>query len=370
MDSGNLSIYILVGIVVFLFVFAIFSYYVPWGLALRAFVSGAPIGLFSLVAMRLRGIPPVSLVDAYIKVRKNNAPYDIEDMQAFLLAGGDLNKVADALIQLHNAGIPVDPKDLQSHYQAGGDVDHVANGLIAAARANIPLDLKTACAINLAGRNVLDAVHTSVNPKVIDVPPVIGTAKDGVQLIVKARVTVRTEIKRLVGGATEQTIIARVGQGIVAAVGQANTYKDVMANPSRISQIVLSEGLDAETAFQILSIDIADVDIGKNIGAELQATQAEADMRTATAKAQERKAMAEAAAQEMIAKTQEMRAKVVEAEAQVPLAIAEALRAGRIGVMDYYALKNLQADTDMRSAIGKMGGGVASDSGDKSSVKL
>lgn len=355
-DATLIWIAILVGF----FLFMLFSYFVPWGLWFRALVSGAPISLGSLVGMRLRGLPPQFLVNAFIKVKKNNAPYDIEQMQAFILAGGDVDKIADAMIQLHNAGISVSAQDLQSHFQARGDVDQVVNGLISAQRANIPLDFKTACAINLAGRNVLDAVHTSVTPKVIEVPPVTGTAKDGVQLVVKTRVTVRTEIKRLVGGATEQTIIARVGQGIVAAVGQAATFKEVMANPSSISKLVLSEGLDAETAFQILSIDIADVDVGKNIGAELQATQAEADMRTATAKAQERKAMAEAVAQEMIAKTQEMRAKVVESEAQVPLAMADALKTGNLGVMDYYGMKNIQADTEMRSGIGKIGGGTAS----------
>lgn len=354
-----------VAIFVAFIVFSVFSYFVPWGLWFRALVSGAPISLGSLIGMRLRGLPPSFLVNAYIKVRKNNAPYDIEQMQGFILAGGDVDKISDAMIQLHNAGITTSAGDLQSHFQARGDVDQVVNALISAERANIPLDFKTACAINLAGRNVLDAVHTSVTPKVIEVPPVTGTAKDGVQLLVKTRVTVRTEIKRLVGGATEQTIIARVGQGIVAAVGQATTYKEVMASPSRISQLVLSEGLDAETAFQILSIDIADVDVGKNIGAELQATQAEADMRTATAKAQERKAMAEAAAQEMIAKTQEMRAKVVEAEAQIPMAVADALRAGHFGVMDYYAMKNIQADTEMRGNIAKTGGGGSTDQGGK-----
>lgn len=344
------------GIIVVLFLFLLASYYIPWGLWLRAFVSGAPISLSSLIAMRLRGLSPAFLVNAYIKVVKNNAPYSIEDMQAFIMAGGDVDQVADALIQLHNAGIPTPAKDLQSHLQAGGDIMEVVHGLISAARANLPLDFKTACAINLAGRNVKDAVNTCVRPNVIDVPAVTGTAKDGVQLLVKARVTVRTEIAKLVGGATEQTIIARVGQGIVAAVGMANTYKDVLGNPSQISKKVLEEGLDSGTAFQILSIDIADVDVGKNVGAELQATQAEADMRTATARAQERKAMAEATAQEMIAKTQEMQAKVVEAESQIPLAIAEAMRNGKLGVMDYYAMKNIQADTDMRSAIGKVGG--------------
>ncbi len=364
-NEGSL---IWIGLVVLFVLFLIFSYYVPWGLFLQALVSGAPISMVTLVGMRFRKINPSYLVNAYIKVKKNNAPYDIDQMQAFILAGGDVDKIADAMIQLHNAGIAVSAQLLQSHFQARGDVDQVVNGLISAQRANIPLDFSTAQAINLAGRNVLEAVHTSVTPKVIDVPPVTGTAKDGVQLVVKTRVTVRTEIKRLVGGATEQTIIARVGQGIVAAVGQATTFKEVMANPSRISQLVLSEGLDAETAFQILSIDIADVDVGKNIGAELQASQAEADMRTATAKAQERKAMAEALAQEMIAKTQEMRANVVASEAQVPLAMADALKNGRLGVMDYYALKNIQADTEMRGNIGKMGQGPGADQPGKTDI--
>jgi uncharacterized protein YqfA (UPF0365 family) len=245
---------------------------------------------------------------------------------------------------------------LETHFMAGGNVGRVVNALIAADKANIPLTFQQATAIDLAGRHVLDAVQTSVNPKVIDTPKsgsIAAVAKDGIQLKARARVTVRTNIERLVGGATEETIVARVGEGIVSAIGSASTYKEVLENPDRISKAVLNKGLDSGTAFEILSIDIADVDVGKNVGAELQTDQADADLKVAQAKAETRRAMAVAAEQEMTAKAQEMRAKVIEAEAQIPLAISEAFKEGKLGVFDYYNLRNIQADTDMRTSISK-----------------
>lgn len=243
---------------------------------------------------------------------------------------------------------------LEAHYLAGGNVDRVVNALIAAQRANIPLEFERAAAIDLAGRNVLEAVQMSVNPKVIETPVVAAIAKDGIELRAKARVTVRANIDRLVGGAGEQTIIARVGEGVVTTVGSATDHKQVLENPDAISKTVLSKGLDAGTAFEILSIDIADIDVGRNVGAQLQTDQAEADKRIAQAKAEERRAMAVAREQEMKAMVQEMRAKVVEAEAEVPKALAAALREGKIGVLDYYHLQNLIADTQMRDSISKM----------------
>jgi uncharacterized protein YqfA (UPF0365 family) len=253
---------------------------------------------------------------------------------------------------------------LEAHYLAGCNVDRVVNALIAAERANIPLAFERAAAIDLAGRNVLEAVQMSVNPKVIETPIIAGVAKDGIEVKAKARVTVRANIDRLVGGAGEETIIARVGEGIVTTVGSSISHKEVLENPDRISHTVLSKGLDAGTAFEILSIDIADVDVGRNIGAQLQTDQAEADKRIAQAKAEERRAMAVAKEQEMKASVQEMRAKVVEAEAQVPEALAEAFRSGRLGVMDYYNMQNVLADTKMRESIsgmGKEGGSVLTD---------
>jgi uncharacterized protein YqfA (UPF0365 family) len=241
--------------------------------------------------------------------------------------------------------------DLEAHYLAGGHVNSVVNALISADKANMNLDFKTATAIDLAGRDVLKAVQTSVNPKVIDTPPVAAVAKDGIQLIAKARVTVRTNIKQLVGGAGEETILARVGEGIVTSIGSATSHKQVLENPDSISKLVLTKGLDSGTAFEILSIDIADIDVGKNIGAQLQMDQANADKNIAQAKAEERRAMAVASEQEMKAKAQEARAKVIMAEAEVPLAMAEAFRNGNLGIMDYYRMKNIQADTDMRASI-------------------
>jgi uncharacterized protein YqfA (UPF0365 family) len=283
-------------------------------------VSGARVGLLNIIFMRLRKVPAKLIVNAKIMAVK--------------------------------AGIEVTTNDLESHLLAGGDVLRVVQALIAADKANIDLKFKRAAAIDLAGRNVLEAVQMSVNPKVIETPMVAAMAKDGIQLKAIARVTVRTNIDRLVGGAGEETVLARVGEGIVSTIGSSESHKNVLENPDSISKRVLGKGLDAGTAFEILSIDIADVDVGKNIGAELATDRAEADKKIAQAKAEERRAMAYAAEQEMRARVQEMRAKVVEAEAQVPLAMAEAFRAGHLGVMDYLRMKNIQADTQMRDAIG------------------
>ncbi|WP_199618735.1 flotillin-like protein FloA [Paenibacillus alkalitolerans] len=306
---------ILIAVVVFLSFF-------PIMLWISALASGVRVGIITLVAMRLRRVIPSRIVNPMIKARK--------------------------------AGLGVSVNQLESHYLAGGNVDRVVNALIAAERANIELAFERAAAIDLAGRDVLQAVQMSVNPKVIETPWVSAVAKDGIEVKVKARVTVRANIDRLVGGAGEETIMARVGEGIVTTVGSATTHKDVLENPDLISRTVLGKGLDAGTAFEILSIDIADVDVGKNIGAHLQTEQAEADKRIAQAKAEERRAMAVAQEQEMKARVEEMRAKVVEAESQVPLAMSEALRNGKLGVMDYMNLRNIDADTNMRESFGHM----------------
>ncbi len=296
-------------------------YFVPVGLWFQAILTGTSVPLLQLVFMRWRKVPPAIVVNAMIAAKK--------------------------------AGIVITSDQLEAHFLAGGHVQNVVNALISADKANIPLDFNMATAIDLAGRNVFEAVTMSVNPKVIDTPPVTAVAKDGIQLIAKARVTVRANIKQLVGGAGEDTILARVGEGIVTSIGSAESHKKVLENPDSISKVVLSRGLDSGTAFEILSIDIADVDIGKNIGAELQIDQAEADKNIAQAKAEERRAMAVAEEQEMKAKAQEARAKVIEAEAEVPRAISEAFRNGSLGVMDYQRYKNIQADTDMRDSIAK-----------------
>ena len=303
----------------------IFFYFVPVGLWFSALLSGVRISLIQLVFMRWRKVPPSVIVKAMINSSK--------------------------------AGLSLSRDQLEAHFLAGGNVINVVNALISADKANIGLDFNSATAIDLAGRDVFEAVQMSVNPKVIDTPPVTAVAKDGIQLIAKARVTVRANIKQLVGGAGEDTVLARVGEGTVSAIGSADSHKAVLENPDSISKIVLSRGLDSGTAFEILSIDIADVDIGKNIGAGLQIDQAEADKSIAQAKAEERRAMAVAEEQEMKAKTQEARSKVIEAEAQVPIAISEAFRSGNLGVMDYYKLKNIQADTTMRDNIAKPPGG-------------
>jgi uncharacterized protein YqfA (UPF0365 family) len=287
---------------------------------IQALVSGAHVGLFNIVFMRFRKVPPKLVVEAKIMAVK--------------------------------AGIEIGTDDLESHYLAGGDVMRVVQALIAADKANIDLKFNRAAAIDLAGRNVLEAVQMSVNPKVIETPLVAAMAKDGIQLKAISRVTVRANIDRLVGGAGEETILARVGEGIVTTIGSSDSHKNVLENPDLISKRVLEKGLDAGTAYEILSIDIADVDVGKNIGAELETDRAEADKKIAQAKAEERRAMAYAAEQEMKARVEEMRAKVVEAEAEVPLAMAEAFREGNLGVMDYYKMKNVMADTQMRTKIG------------------
>lgn len=300
----------------------IFLSFVPLGLWISSLAAGVNIGIFNLVGMRLRRVIPSRIVNPLIKARK--------------------------------AGLSVGVNQLEAHYLAGGNVDRVVNALIAAQRAAIDLSFERAAAIDLAGRDVLQAVQMSVNPKVIETPVVAAVAKDGIEVRAKARVTVRANIERLVGGAGEETIIARVGEGIVTTVGSSVSHKAVLENPDLISRTVLAKGLDSGTAFEILSIDIADVDVGRNIGAQLQTDQAEADKRIAQAKAEERRAMAVAKEQEMKASVQEMRAKVVEAEAEVPKALADALRNGKMGVMDYYQLQNMQADTQMRDAISKV----------------
>lgn len=305
-------------VVIFALIF-IFLRFVPLGLWITAMSSGVHVSIASLIGMRLRRIAPKKIVEPLIKARK---------------AGLDLS-------------LPM----LETHFLAGGNVDRVINSLIAAQRAGINLTFEQACAIDLAGRNVFEAVQMSVTPKVIETPLVAAIAKDGIELRVKARVTVRTNIERLVGGAGEETVIARIGEGIVTTVGSSQLHSDVLENPDTISQTVLNKGLDAGTAYEILSIDIADIDVGRNIGAQLQMDQAEADRRIAQARAEERRAMAVAHEQEMKASVQEMRAKVVEAEAEVPRAMAEALKSGKLGVMDYYKMQNVMADTDMRHGI-------------------
>ena len=265
--------------------------------------------------------------------------------------------ILNNLVSATKAGLHLNADELEAHYLAGGNVKQVVNALISADKANIPLDFKAGTAIDLAGRNVFEAVQMSVNPKVINTPPVTAVAKDGIQLICKARVTVRANIRQLVGGAGEETVLARVGEGIVSSIGSAVSHKEVLENPDNISKVVLNKGLDAGTAFEILSIDIADIDIGKNIGAVLQMDQANADKNIAQAKAEEKRAMAVAVEQEMKAKAQEARAKVIEAEVQIPLAMAEAFRSGNLGIMDYYKLKNIDADTQMRDSIAKSEGG-------------
>ncbi|GIP15325.1 UPF0365 protein YqfA [Paenibacillus montaniterrae] len=309
-------IFIILGVIVF---FVLLSFF-PVMLWISALASGVKIGIITLFAMKLRRVTPSRIVNPLIKATK--------------------------------AGLGVSTNQLETHYLAGGNVDRVVNALIAAQRANIPLLFERAAAIDLAGRDVLQAVQMSVNPRVIETTSVSAVAKDGIEVKVRARVTVRANLDRLVGGAGEDTIIARIGEGIVSTVGSSGSHKDVLENPDKISRTVLEKGLDAGTAFEILSIDIADVDVGKNIGAHLQTEQAEADKNIAQAKAEERRAMAVAKEQENKAKVVEMEARVVESESQVPLAMAEALRSGKLGVMDYLNMKNIEADTDMRKSIG------------------
>lgn len=301
-------------------VLCIFFYYVPFFLWISARVSGVRISMIQLVLMRIRNVPASLIVRA--------------------------------LIEAHKAGLKdVTRDDLEAHYLAGGNVEKVVHALVSASKANIDLGFKMATAIDLAGRDVFQAVQMSVNPKVIDTPPVTAVAKDGIQLIAKARVTVRANIRQLVGGAGEDTVLARVGEGIVSSIGSSESHKQVLENPDSISKLVLRKGLDSGTAFEILSIDIADIDIGKNIGAALQIDQAQADKNIAQAKAEERRAMAIALEQEMKAKAQEARAKVIEAETKLPEAMAQAFASGNLGIMDYYRMKNVQADTTMREMI-------------------
>ena len=319
--SGLALFFVVVAIIVLLL---IFFYFVPIGLWITAFFSGVRVRIFrDLIGMRLRKVPPHQIIRPLIAATK--------------------------------AGITLNTDKLEAHFLAGGNVSRVVTALISADKANINLAFERATAIDLAGRDVLEAVKVSVNPKVINTPMIAAVAMDGIQVRATSRVTVRANIDRLVGGAGEETIIARVGEGIVTTIGSSESHKLVLENPDRISKVVLEKGLDAGTAFEILSIDIADVDVGENIGAKLQTDQAEADKRIAQAKAEERRALAVAREQEMKALTQEMRAKVVEAEADVPRAIAEAFRQGNLGVMDYYNLRNIQADTDMRNSIAKPG---------------
>jgi len=316
--EANVVMVLAIGIGAIVGLWIIF-YFIPVGLWFTALLSGVKVSLIQLVFMRWRKVPPQLIVRNMISATK--------------------------------AGLHVTRDDLEAHFLAGGNIVGVVNALISADKANINLDFKTATAIDLAGRNVLEAVQMSVNPRVIDTPPVTAVAKDGIQLIAKARVTVRANIKQLVGGAGEETVLARVGEGVVSSIGSAESHKKVLENPDSISKVVLEKGLDSGTAFEILSIDIADIDIGKNIGAVLQMDQANADKNIAQARAEERRAMAVAVEQEMKAKAQEARAKVIEAEAQIPQAIAEAFRNGSLGIMDYYKFKNIQADTAMRESI-------------------
>lgn len=322
--EGNLLLPIL-GLFAIIFVVSVFLSFVPIGLWISAAAAGVRVGIFYLIGMRLRRVRPDRIVNPLIKAEK--------------------------------AGIQPGMERLEAHFLAGGNVDRVVNALIAAHRAGIDLGFERAAAIDLAGRDVLQAVQMSVNPKVIETPVVAGVAQDGIELKAKARVTVRADINRLVGGAGEETIIARVGEGIVTTIGSAESHKTVLENPDLISRTVLSKGLDAGTAFEIVSIDIADVDVGANIGARLRVDQAEAEKVMAQAKAEERRAMAVAEEQEMKAETQRSRAKVVAAEAEVPMALAQALREGKMGVMDYVNMQNVMADTTMRDNIGKGQGG-------------
>ena len=319
MEGIFIYIVIIVGALIGLW---IIFYLIPVGLWFSALISGVRISLLQLILMRWRKVPPTVIVRS--------------------------------MIEAHKAGLADIKRDeLEAHFLALGHVEKVVHALVSANKANIDLTFKMAAAIDLAGRDVLEAVQMSVNPKIIDTPAVAAVAKDGIQLIARARVTVRANIKQLVGGAGEETVLARVGEGIVSSIGSANSHKAVLENPDSISKVVLGKGLDAGTAFEILSIDIADVDIGKNIGAMLQMDQAQADKNIAQAKAEERRAMAVALEQEMIAKAQEARAKVIEAEVEIPLAMADAFRNGNLGIMDYYKFKNIQADTDMRESISR-----------------
>lgn len=317
-------VFLVVAVVICIIILAVIVNFFPVMLWLSAKVSGVNVSLVQLFVSRIRNVPPKLIVEC--------------------------------MIEAHKAGLKTITRDgLEAHYLAGGHVANVVHALVSASKANMDLNFNTATSIDLAGRDVLEAVQMSVNPKVIDTPPVTAVAKDGIQLVAKARVTVRTNLQQLVGGAGEETVLARVGEGIVSSIGSSESHKAVLENPDSISKLVLKKGLDAGTAFEILSIDIADIDVGKNIGAQLQIDQAQADKNIAQAKAEERRAMAVAAEQENKAKAQEARARVIEAEAEVPKAMAEAFRNGNLGIMDYYKMKNIEADTAMRNAIGTPG---------------
>ncbi len=318
--SGSFLLWLFIIILIIVFIW-LFFYFIPLGLWFSAVFARVYVPIGQLIGMRIRKVPPSIIINALVSATK--------------------------------AGLHLKTDELEAHYLAGGNVRSVVNALISADKANINLDFKAATAIDLAGRNVLEAVQMSVNPKVINTPAVTAVAKDGIQLICKARVTVRANIRQLVGGAGEETVLARVGEGIVSSIGSAASHKEVLENPDSISRVVLEKGLDAGTAFEILSIDIADIDVGKNIGAVLQMDQANADKNIAQARAEERRAMAVALEQEMKAKAQEARAKVIEAEVQIPLAMAEAFRSGNLGIMDYYRMRNIEADTQMRDSISK-----------------
>ena len=314
-------VFLAVAVVICIVILAVIVHFFPVMLWLSAKVSGVNVSLVQLFVSRIRNVPPKLIVEC--------------------------------MLEAHKAGLKTITRDgLEAHYLAGGHVANVVHALVSASKANMDLNFNTATSIDLAGRDVLEAVQMSVNPKVIDTPPVTAVAKDGIQLVAKARVTVRTNLQQLVGGAGEETVLARVGEGIVSSIGSSESHKAVLENPDSISKLVLKKGLDAGTAFEILSIDIADIDVGKNIGAQLQIDQAQADKNIAQAKAEERRAMAVAAEQENKAKAQEARARVIEAEAEVPKAMAEAFRNGNLGIMDYYKMKNIEADTAMRNAIG------------------
>ncbi|MBN1416706.1 MAG: flotillin-like protein FloA [Bacteroidales bacterium] len=318
--SGGIFLWVVIVALIIVFIW-LFFYFIPLGLWFSAVFARVYVPIGQLIGMRIRKVPPSIIINALVSATK--------------------------------AGLSLKADDLEAHFLAGGNVRSVVNALISADKANINLDFKAATAIDLAGRNVLEAVQMSVNPKVINTPAVSAVAKDGIQLFCKARVTVRANIRQLVGGAGEETVLARVGEGIVSSIGSAKSHKEVLENPDNISKVVLEKGLDAGTAFEILSIDIADIDVGKNIGAVLQMDQANADKNIAQARAEERRAMAVALEQEMKAKAQEARAKVIEAEVQIPLAMAEAFRAGNLGIMDYYRMRNIEADTQMRDSISK-----------------
>ncbi len=326
-------LWLVIGVLAFI-ALQIFFYFVPIGLWISALAAGVPVGPLTFIGMRLRKVNP--------------------------------HRVINPMIAAWKAGIKLSVSELEAHYLAGGNVERVVRALISADKAGIPLTFKRAAAIDLAGRDVYDAVAMSVNPRVIQTPKVSAVAKDGIELLATARITVRANLDRLVGGATEETVIARVGEGIVSAIGSANSYKEVLENPDSISKLVLSKGLDAGTAFEILSIDIADIDVGRNIGAELQAAQAEADLKVARAQAEVRRAQAVAREQEMKALVWERRAAVVEAEAEIPRAIAEAFRKGQLGIMDYYRLRNIQADTQMRERLAREEGPTPQEPGEQS----